>query len=128
MQKSEVISDTPGLVQASYNAAKNLIVVKATGQGAGTATITCKTTDGSNIRKAFKVTVVNPPSSITIQLPNGSTGDLAVGYKHKCNVILGTKFGDPGKVKVQWYVTDTKGKEIQKRGCGRNGRGESEAL
>ena len=109
----EVISDTPGLVQASYNAAKNLIVVKATGQGTGTATITCKTTDGSNIRKAFKVTVVNPPSSITIQLPNGSTGDLAVGYKHKCNVILGTKFGDPGKVNVQCYVTDTKGKEIQ---------------
>jgi len=95
----EIINNMPGLVTAKYD---GMLTVTATGNGTGTATITCRATDGSGKKTTVKVKVVNPPSSIDIKLPNGSTGDLASGKKYKPDVILGTAYGNPGNVKVKW--------------------------
>ena len=100
----EVLNNSPGIVTATYNTSTKKLTVKATGTGTGTATITVQAKDGSKKKASIKVTVVNPPSSITIQLPNGSTGDLAINHNHKPKVIIGTKYGNPGKVKVTWSL------------------------
>lgn len=96
----EVINNRPGLVTAKFDNFK--LTITATGNGTGTATITCRAIDGSGKKNTIKVKVVNPPSSIDIKLPNGSTGDLARGKKYKPDAILGTTYGNPGSVKVKW--------------------------
>lgn len=105
----EVVSSLPGVVSATYNSRSKAITIKATGNGTGTATITCRAVDGSGKKDTIKVKVINPPSSIAIQLPKGSTGDLVSGYTHKLDAVIGTKYGNPGSVQVKWELVNEPG-------------------
>ncbi len=100
----EVLNSAPGIVKATYSTSTKKITIKATGTAAGNATITLQAKDGSKKKDTINVTVANPPSSIKIELPKDSTGDLAMNYTHKPKVVFGTKYGDPGKVKMTWSL------------------------
>ena len=109
----EILNSAPGIVTATYSSTTKKVTIKATGKATGTATITCQATDGSKKKDTIKVTVVNPPSSIKIQLPNDSTGDLAMGRTHKLTAIVGSSYGDPGKIKVKWsFVKEVDGLQL----------------
>lgn len=105
----EVLSTEPGIVTASYNSQTKKVTITAVGAATGTATITCQAKDGSKKKDSIKITVVNPPSSITIQLPNGSMGDLAAAHSYKLSAVIGTKYGNPGKVKLEWSLETLEG-------------------
>lgn len=105
----EVWSTEPGIVTATYNSQTKKITITAAGTGTGTAMITCLAKDGSKKKDSVKITVVNPPSSIHIQLPNGSMGDLASGHSYKLSAVIGTRYGDPGKVKLEWSLETLEG-------------------
>lgn len=87
---------------------ERVAVVKAV--KAGTATITCTATDGSNTKASVKVTVITPASGIEVVAGNNllSSGfsaadyDIAEGVSTTVKAPIGNAFGKPTVSKVDW--------------------------
>jgi len=79
----------------------------------GTATITCKATDGSGKKATVKIKVTIPASSIEVvsgagRLTNGDFWDwpvIAYGKSVTNKALLGDTYGKPSTTKVTWDFT-----------------------
>ncbi len=98
----KVTSSAPGIVNA-YKSGNN-IIVEATGNGTGSATVTVATTDGSNKKATCKVVVKNPASNLELSVPGGRCYDLAKGKSLQLKAVFETEFGklDASSKKLKW--------------------------
>lgn len=104
----KVTSNAEGIAKAELLSSGN-VKISATGNATGTAKITVCTTDGTNIKKDIKVTVVNPPSSLAISLPAGRCELLGYGKSMK---LIPTFFTEKGPIdavskKLTWTSSNT---------------------
>lgn len=112
------------LISATYIKEANRIYIYALGNYTGTATVTLKTTDGSNLKKSCKVTVHNPAYNIQVAPAKGYSEFLAYGKSAQLEVKYDESYGklDAYGKKVKWESTnpqvvsvDQKGKVTAKR-------------
>lgn len=88
------------------------------GQSAGTAKVTCKLNDGSNLSKTVTVKVVTPVSSSTVVPVNPEVMDdvnfLYFGTSVKHKVVLGDAAGKPTSTAYTWdfIMTDGAGNDL----------------
>jgi len=94
------------------------IVLKTTGKGTGTATVTVKSTDGSNKKATCKVTVNNPLSSIGIVIPQGRSDCLAQTKTLKLKVVTEALYGKVSSQakKFKWESLDPELVSVTKKG------------
>lgn len=96
-----ITSSNPDLVtvtvtSSAYTSSKKKVTVTATGNGTGKATITAISTDGGKVKATFTVNVVNPPSALTLALPEGRCEYLCYGKTLKLTPVFETKYGAIG--------------------------------
>ncbi|MDD6733531.1 MAG: S8 family serine peptidase [Lachnospiraceae bacterium] len=86
------------------------LVVTARGTTTGTAKITVKTTDGTNLKKTITVNVHNAPSEIRISTPTGRGETICYGKTLKLSAVLGTVNGplDSYGKKITWTSSNPK--------------------
>lgn len=102
-----ITSSNPDLVtvtSSAYTSSKKKVTVTATGKGTGKATITAISTDGGKVKATFTVNVVNPPSALTLALPEGRCEYLCYGKTLKLAPVFETKYGAIGAAskKLRW--------------------------
>lgn len=112
----EVSSSAPGIVAVQKSG--NGIVVSATGNGTGSATITVMATDGSNKKATCKVSVKNPASSLTLGVPGGRSYGVSRGKSVQLKATLGTDFGklDSSAKKLKWTSSNPKAASVSPSG------------
>lgn len=103
----EVTSSNPSLVQAEINKITGKITLTAGDKITGKATITLKTTDGSNKKAACTVTVNNPPSRINIAPKAGTTKYVAPGKSVQLKATLETEYGAVAGKSVTWSLPES---------------------
>ena len=123
----EFTSSNPGIATVTQAG-----VVKATGNAAGTTTITCKATDGSGKKATCKVTVANPASKITV-VPTAGIGivtyqmddtgndlrtmaNVGKNKKIKLSAAFEEDFGTVSNKKVTWTSADESVAKVDKNG------------
>ena len=89
---------------------KNSLTITAKGTTTGTAKITVKTTDGTNLKKTITVNVHNAPSEIRISTPTGRGETICYGKTLKLSAVLGTVNGplDSYGKKITWTSSNPK--------------------
>lgn len=103
----EVISSNPSLVQAEINKTTGKITLTAGDKMTGKATITLKTTDGSNKKAACTVTVNNPPSRINIAPKEGAAEYVVPGKSLQLKATLETEYGAVMGKNVIWSLPES---------------------
>lgn len=111
-----VSSNKPELVSVSKSGEN--IIVKATGKGTGTATITVKSIDGSNKKATCKVIVDNPLSSIGIVIPQGRSDCLAQTKTLELKVVTESAYGkvSSNAKKFKWESLDPELASVTQKG------------
>ena len=109
-------SNKPGLVTVEKEGGGFL--VKATGKGTGTAVITLKSTDGTNLKKTCKVTVSNPPGQLKVAAQGGRSSYLAIDKKLRLIPVLEATYGSIGSYtrKLQWTSSNPEAVAVDKNG------------
>lgn len=112
-----VASSAPSLVSVDKSG-DNMVQVQATGNGTGTATVTVSTTDGSNKKASFKVTVKNPASSLMLAPTGGKTIYVAKGTSMQLSATFGTGYGklNADAKKLQWSSDNPKVVKVDNKG------------
>ncbi|MCR5268917.1 MAG: S8 family serine peptidase [Lachnospiraceae bacterium] len=102
-----VTNSDPKLVTASLSG--TTVTVQVTGNATGTATVTVASTDGSNIKKSLKVTVVNPITKLYLSAPAGRTNVLQYGKTLQLTPTFVTEYGaiDAAAKKLEWSTSNT---------------------
>ncbi|MCR5486742.1 MAG: S8 family serine peptidase [Lachnospiraceae bacterium] len=80
---------------------------KVTGINAGTAKITCGTTDGSGKKKTITIRVIVPAARLDM-IPKGVQQAVGFGKKMKLRPIIGAAYGQPTVKKVEWETEPVK--------------------
>ena len=102
-----VESSNKGVATASY--AEGKLTIAATGKSTGTATITIKSTDGSNLKASCKVTVSNPATTLHLSPEKNRSYCLAKGKTMKLTPSFETAYGsiNTSKIKkLEWKSSD----------------------
>ncbi|MBR5578735.1 MAG: S8 family serine peptidase, partial [Lachnospiraceae bacterium] len=109
-------SNKPGLVTVEKE--ESGFLVKATGKGTGTAVITLKSTDGTNLKKTCKVTVSNPPGQLKVAAQGGRSSYLAKGKKLRLIPVLEATYGkiDSYSRKLQWTSSNPEAVAVDQKG------------
>ncbi len=89
------------------------------GNGTGTAIITVSSKDGTNIKKKFKVTVVNPPSAVRLSVPSGRSNWLARGKSMKLKAEFETDYGPISKASKKLKFTSSSPSYVSVSGKGK---------
>lgn len=112
----DVSSSAPGIVAVQKSG--NGIIVSATGNGTGSATITVMANDGSNKKATCKVSVKNPASSLTLGVPGGRSYGVSRGKSVQLKATLGTDFGklDSSAKKLKWTSSNPKAASVSPSG------------
>ncbi len=112
----DVSSSAPGIV--SVQKSGDSIIVSATGNGTGSATITVMATDGSNKKATCKVSVKNPASSLTLGVPGGRSYSVSRGKNVQLKATLGTDFGklDSSAKKLKWTSSNPNAASVSPSG------------
>lgn len=76
-------------------------------KASGTATVTCRATDGSGKSATSVVTIVVPMSKIWVTSTSGYNRTVAVGKSVQLAYRYGTSYGQPTSTAVQWSSSDT---------------------
>ncbi|MGN0307499.1 MAG: Ig-like domain-containing protein, partial [Lachnospiraceae bacterium] len=97
-----VTSGSPDLVTAQKSGSN--VKVTATGKGIGTATITVQSTDGTNKKQTFKVTVSNPATALHLAPEKGRSYVVAYKKTLKLTAVFETSLGsiDSKAKNVKW--------------------------
>lgn len=101
-------SSNPNLVEITDITFDGKITVRAKGNSIGTANITVMTKDGTNLKKVFKVKVINPASSVTLSVPAERTKYLQYNCSMKLIPSFVTNYGplDASSKKLKWTSSD----------------------
>ncbi len=100
----DVESSNPALVSVSVDKTTDEVTLCAVGKSTGKAKITLKATDGSGRKASVNVTVINPPSGISIAPKAGKTRYVVPGKSVQLSAKLETEYGQIANNKVQWSV------------------------
>ncbi|MBR4719334.1 MAG: S8 family serine peptidase [Lachnospiraceae bacterium] len=102
-----VSSSAPGIATASISG--TTVTISSTGNATGSAVITVASTDGSNLKKTVKVTVVNPVTKLYLSLPTGRSACLSYGKTMKLIPTFVTENGaiDATVKKLKWTSGNT---------------------
>ena len=94
----------------SVSASGNVITikVKATGKATGKTAVTVTSTDGSNKKATFNVTVNNPVSRINIAPTAGNSSYVAQGKSLQLKATLETEYGAVSNKNVTWSINASK--------------------
>lgn len=97
-----VTNSNPNLVDMTVSG--NSVSLSATGRTTGSANITVATTDGTAIKKIFKINVSNPATRLYLSLPQGRSEYLAYGSKLTLRPNLLSEYGslDASAKKYSW--------------------------
>ena len=95
-----------GIVNVRYDS--NSITISTTNKATGTAKITVKTTDRTNLKKTITVHVHNAPSEIRLSTPTGRSEVICYGKTLKLTAVLGNGNGplDSYGKKITWTSSD----------------------
>lgn len=100
----DVESSNPSLVKVAIDKETNEVTLRAGGKSTGKAKITLKATDGSGKKASVNVTVINPPSGISIAPKAGKTRYVVPGKSVQLSAALETEYGQIANKKVDWSV------------------------
>lgn len=100
----DVESSNPALVKVSVDKTTNEVTLCAGGKSTGKAKITLKATDGSGRKASVSVTVINPPSGISIAPKAGRTRYVVPGKSVQLTAALEAEYGRLAGKKVQWSI------------------------
>lgn len=100
----DVQSSNPALVKVSVDKTTNEVTLHAGGKSTGKAKITLKATDGSGKKASVNVTVINPPSGISIAPKAGKTRYVVPGKSVQLTAALETEYGQITNKKVKWSI------------------------
>ncbi|MCR5268918.1 MAG: S8 family serine peptidase [Lachnospiraceae bacterium] len=89
----EVESSAPGIVKAEMSGLSK-VKVTATGNATGKAKITVYSTDGTNIKKSFNVSVTNPVTRMYLTIPAGKSAALAYAKNLQLTPVFITDYGE----------------------------------
>lgn len=111
-----VTSSNKNLVEAIKSG--NSVKVKATGKATGSATITVQSTDGTNIKKTFKVTVNNPATALHLAPEKGRSYCVAHKKTLKLSAVFETSHGniDAKAKKLNWVSSNPSIASVDKNG------------
>ncbi len=100
----KVTNSNPKLVTVTAKDTSKTVTVEAVGTGTGYADITVATTDGSALKKTFRVYVSNPATRLYLSLPNARSKYLAYGSSMKLVPSLVAENGvlDASAKKFRW--------------------------
>lgn len=111
-----VTNSNPNLVDMTVNG--NFVYLTATGRATGSANITVATTDGTAIKKVFKINVSNPATRIYLSLPQGRSEYVAYGSKLTLKPNLLSEYGalDASSKKYAWSSSNPDLMEVSQSG------------
>lgn len=100
----KVTNSNPKLVTVTAKDTSKTVTVEAVGTGTGYANITVATTDGSALKKTFRVYVSNPATRLYLSLPNARSKYLVYGSSMKLVPSLVAENGalDASAKKFRW--------------------------
>lgn len=111
-----VTNSNPNLVDMVVSG--NYVKLTATGRTTGSANITVATTDGSGIKKTFKINVSNPATRLYLSLPQGRSEYVAYGSKLTLKPNLLSEYGnlDSSAKKYAWSSSNPDLLEVSSSG------------
>lgn len=111
-----VTNSNPNLVDMLVSG--NSVKLTATGRATGSANITVASTDGSGIKKVFKINVSNPATRLYLSLPQGRSEYVAYGSKLTLKPNLLSEYGtlDSSAKKYAWSSSNPDLLEVSQSG------------